>query len=374
MVGLAAGPPDDGDIDATGPLEVPWSGPPEYHGLEVLSPMVRASCLPLRICCLQHGAGLVYSGCELDLKVLDSTRIAVPNSTHVDFYHHKTRRNFYSTCGEERGRNIFQLGTANAPQAVKAALHMCRDVRGIDVNMGCCEDFLATIGGGSALLRKPDLAADILKSLRRELPPECALSCKIRLLDTSAQTRDFMQLCERSGVNAIAVHCRQTDEKFTDAARWQELLGLCDAVSIPVIANGGFLSRGDIQAFWEQYDTVAGGDVRQPAALMIARGALMDPAIFHRSLSVAPPSRDEVMSNYIRTAARVENSFDNTKWTLKEMVNRPAENSHHNFGGLTARPWKQFKQKVDKAMTMRDMCSVFGVTDAEVPPPCLESA
>lgn len=334
----------------------------DYEGLEVLSPMVRASQLPMRLCCLQHGAGLVYSGCEIDRKFAETTRTVDPNSPCVEYYHPGERRSIYSTCAEEEGRNIFQIGTASGPSAVRAALHVCQDVRGIDVNMGCCEDFLATIGGGSALLRKPDLAADILQSLRRELPRECALSVKIRLLDSAARTRDFMQLCERCGVDAIAVHLRQCGEAFSDAARWQEILDCCGAVSTPVIANGGFLCRSDIDAFWQQCRTAASDDSRYPAALMIGRGALMDPSIFDRSQSPIH-CRDEVMRNYIRTAIRVENRFENTKWTLKEMVNRSTQDSStcHSFGGLTARPWKQFKNSVDKAKNSEDMCRLFGV-------------
>eukprot|EP00420_Gonyaulax_spinifera_P006845 CAMPEP_0197930178 /NCGR_PEP_ID=MMETSP1439-20131203/105030_1 /TAXON_ID=66791 /ORGANISM="Gonyaulax spinifera, Strain CCMP409" /LENGTH=65 /DNA_ID=CAMNT_0043552857 /DNA_START=13 /DNA_END=207 /DNA_ORIENTATION=+ len=65
--------------------------------------------------------------------------------------------------------------------------------------MGCPKSFSVKGGMGAALLDKPEVAADILKSLRRNLPASCSVTCKIRMLPTTARTRDFMQLCERSG-------------------------------------------------------------------------------------------------------------------------------------------------------------------------------
>ena len=37
----------------------------------------------------------------------------------------------------ERGKLIYQMGTGEANLALDAALHVVRDVDGIDINMGC---------------------------------------------------------------------------------------------------------------------------------------------------------------------------------------------------------------------------------------------
>merc|ERR1711933_600517 len=172
-----------------------------------------------------YGAGLVYSGATIDQKMIDTVRVPNPSFGCVDFISKKDKHVIFSTCAEERARVIFQLATADASLATQAALSVCNDVRGIDVNMGCTAPF-STIGGrGSVLLDKPELVADILKSLRRELPASCTVSCKMRILSSIPKTRDFMQVCERSGASAIAVHLRTTKEEASrgDPAHWSDM-------------------------------------------------------------------------------------------------------------------------------------------------------
>jgi tRNA-dihydrouridine synthase 2 len=50
--------------------------------------------------------------------------------------------------------------------------------------------------------------AQILTTLRRNLPVEVAVTCKIRLLPTSEQTIHLARLIENTGVAALAVHGR----------------------------------------------------------------------------------------------------------------------------------------------------------------------
>merc|ERR1711862_1048824 len=104
----------------------------------------------------------------------------------------------------------------------------CNDVRGVDVNMGCPKSFSVKGGMGAALLEKPEVASEILKTLRRTLPASCTVSCKIRMLGSTAKTREFMQCCERSGAAAVTVHLRQRDERPADPAYWDEMVRIWD--------------------------------------------------------------------------------------------------------------------------------------------------
>ena len=62
-----------------------------------------------------------------------------------------------------------QLGTGEAGRALKCAEIAAKDVRGIDVNMGCPLKFSTSSGAGSALLKKPETVRDIMMTLRRNL-------------------------------------------------------------------------------------------------------------------------------------------------------------------------------------------------------------
>lgn len=344
-------------------------GLPDYQGLEILSPMVRASSLPLRLCALRYGAGLAYSGVTVDHKLIETVRVENKAFSCVDFVSKSEKRVIFSTCAEERERLIFQIGTADPSFALQAAQQVCRDVRGIDVNFGCCAPFAAQGGMGAELLGKPELVADILKTLRRELPASCAVSCKIRMLPTMARTLDFLQLCERSGAQAIAVHMRLPGEEPGESstpARWGDISAMCQAVSVPVIANGDFLSRRHIDDFWRglrgsgvsgegaEPPEAATASVRRPAAVMIARGALWNPAIFQREGKT--PDALQVVKTLIRAAVETNTPAENPKWIIKEMVNASTSPLASMYD---RRALGRFKQKVDAAKTMQAVCALF---------------
>jgi len=336
--------------------------------------------LPMRLCCLEYGAGLVYSGVTIDHSILECVRVQNKEFGCMDYVNRQEGKVVFSTCEEERQQLIFQVGTKDACLATKAALHVCGDVRGVDVNMGCTAPFSSTGGTGAALLEKPHVVADILKSLRRELPSWCAVSCKIRMLPTVAQTIDFLRLCEHSGADAIALHMRTTDDNRDKGhpARWDDLGLLCSEVNVPILANGDLLTRRHIDDFWQRCDAVAGGEGgggsgpscprRRPAAVMVARGALWNPSVFAK----AEVPYDEVVRKFISTCARVNNVHFATKWTLKEMLGSDSQKPAWLpvFGGLQGAALRRLKMELDRAQNMAELCRLFGVDhDASAYPP-----
>ncbi|CAE7185516.1 DUS2 [Symbiodinium pilosum] len=190
--------------------------------------------------------------------------------------------------------------------------------------MGCPKSFSVKGGMGAALLDRPELVADLLKTLRRELPVQTTLTCKIRMLPSTEKTRDFMQVCERSGAEAITVHLRQRQERPAEPAHWDEFLRLWDAVQIPVIANGDFFNRRQIAEFWKHCAVARPNpddkeeSRRGPAGIMIARGALWNPAVFCREGREAPGFEDMIRS-YVRTAVMTNACYQNTLWARMQV-------------------------------------------------------
>lgn len=340
-----------------------WNRPLNFDGVEILAPMVRASTLPLRLECLRYGASLVYGEEIIDKKLLGAVRTENAGFGIIDYVSSADKVAVFSTCAEERSHVFCQLGTADAVSATQAATLVCRDVRGIDVNMGCPKSFSVKGGMGAALLDKPDVVCDILKSLRRNLPTSCALTCKIRMLRTTAQTRDFLQLCERSGAEAITVHMRTRDERPAEPAHWDEIMKLWDAVKVPVMANGDFFTRHQIQKFWDhclKEGTDDAADLphrrRGPSGLMIARGAMYNPSIFQRDGAV--PDFDQVVQSYVQRAVATNSSYQNTKWMVGQLMagcsTAPAPLS---FRGMKT---KVFVQKLGQAKSMASICELMG--------------
>lgn len=195
---MAAGPP------------VQPPGCHRYVGKTLLAPMVRAGTLPLRLLALEHGADIVYGEEIIDRKIAKCQRVVNDNLGTIDFVIKGGKEDtvVFRTCEAEAGRVVFQLGTANAEFALAGALKVCHDVSAIDINMGCPKHFSISGGMGAALLSNKERTRAILTTLRRNLPPELPLTCKIRLLATAEETIDFALLCQSCGVSAIAVHAR----------------------------------------------------------------------------------------------------------------------------------------------------------------------
>ncbi|EPR61321.1 dihydrouridine synthase (dus) protein [Toxoplasma gondii ME49] len=240
-----------------------------YCGKWILAPMVRIGILPFRLECLKYGADLVYTEETIDHKLLNSVRTFNEDFSTIDFLHKSEKTCVFSTCLEERGKVVMQLGTSDATRALKAAMLVAQDVAAVDVNMGCPKSFSINGGMGAALLKTPLIATDILKTLRRNL--DIPVTCKIRLLDTIHKTIDFARLCENCGIEAIAIHARETHERPSHRAHWDLFPALKSSLAIPLIANGDFLTRRDADVFQEKI----GAD-----SLMFARGAMWDPSIF----------------------------------------------------------------------------------------------
>mmetsp|Transcript_97029 Transcript_97029/g.244656 ORF Transcript_97029/g.244656 Transcript_97029/m.244656 type:complete len:452 (-) Transcript_97029:90-1445(-) len=343
--------------------------PIDFRGLEILAPMVRAGTLPLRSLSLRYGADLVFGEEIVDRKIIGAVRVENPAFGTIDYVSPRERVAVFSTRPEEKPRLIFQLGTADASLASEAALTVCRDVRGFDVNMGCPKSFSVKGGMGAALLSRPEVASDILKTLRRNLPASCSLTCKIRMLATTEKTRDFMRVCEASGAEAITVHMRTRDERPAEPAHWDEIVRLWDAVKVPVVANGDFFTRRQIDEFWKHCrgsiqqpdvsEAIGEEATRQagPVAVMVARGALWNPSIFCRACE--PPSFEEMVRSFAHEAVRANASYQNTKWVLSQML----------AGGIgitppttfAGSPMKAFNRQVGAAKSMTGICELLGV-------------
>lgn len=321
----------------------------KFRDVEVLAPMVRGSTLPLRLECLRYGASLVWGEEIIDRKLIGALRVENSAFGCIDYVSPREKVSVFSTCAEETKKVIFQLGTASAHLAVEAAQLVCNDVSGIDVNMGCPKSFSVKGGMGAALLDKPEVA-EILTSLRRALPSEKSVTCKIRMLPSTEKTRDFMRVCEKSGAEAITVHMRLREERPAEPAHWDEMERLWDAVQVPVLANGDFFSRHQIDEFWKHCKEKG----CRPSGVMIARGALWNPSIFSRE----PPAFDEMVRSYVRSAVATNSTYQNTKWVLSQMLaGGTGVTVPTSFNGINM---KTFNRELSATKSMAHICTAFG--------------
>lgn len=160
------------------------------------------------------------------------------------------------------------------PEYFYEAVHRITDSGyycGIDINMGCPAPKVTGSGSGSALMKKPELARQIIKTAR--LATFLPLSVKMRLGwdENNINVLDFAKMAEEEGAQTITVHGRTRKQQYSGKADWDWIARVKQSVKIPVIGNGDIFSAEDALSMLK----LTGCD-----GLAVARGALGNPWLF----------------------------------------------------------------------------------------------
>lgn len=155
----------------------------------------------------------------------------------------------------------------------KAAEFLTQYADMIDINMGC--PVKKVVGGqdGAALMRTPELAADLVKAVKDGT--DKPVSVKFRLGYTANEMNyvEFGQAMQEAGAEFITIHGRTRAQMYTGHADWARIKALKENVDIPVFANG------DITSIEEAIECLelSGAD-----GVAIGRGAIGDPTLIAR--------------------------------------------------------------------------------------------
>ncbi|MBQ7258020.1 MAG: tRNA dihydrouridine synthase DusB [Abditibacteriota bacterium] len=108
----------------------------------------------------------------------------------------------------------------------------------IDINFGCPVPKVARSGSGASLLKDLSKVAPIISEVRKEV--SCPLTVKTRLgwWRGKSTIAEFIKIAQDCGVDAIAVHGRFAEEKYTGSAHWDSIAEVREICSVPLIANG----------------------------------------------------------------------------------------------------------------------------------------
>ncbi|MBQ8510658.1 MAG: tRNA dihydrouridine synthase DusB [Clostridia bacterium] len=141
----------------------------------------------------------------------------------------------------------------------------------IDINMGCPAPKVANNGEGSALLKSPQLAEDIVRAVVRASEVPVTVKMRIGWDEQSICGVDFAKRMEDAGASMLVVHGRTREGRFSAPINFDELARIKAAVKIPVLANGEIFTAADAKRMLER----TGCD-----GVMIGRGAMGNPWIF----------------------------------------------------------------------------------------------
>ena len=132
----------------------------------------------------------------------------------------------------------FQLVGHKIDKMTKAAQIVAPYASMIDINCGCPVKKVVVSGDGSAMMKTPELACEIIQSIKEatKLP----ISAKFRLGWTTQEENyiEFAKALEKAGVSFVTLHARTRSQMYQGSADWSKIKLLVDELSIPVFANG----------------------------------------------------------------------------------------------------------------------------------------
>ena len=120
----------------------------------------------------------------------------------------------------------------------------------IDINMGCPVKKIAVKGGGSGLIRHPELAARIVASVAAAVAVPVTVKtrlgwCGASGADTTANAISWCRQLEAAGAQLLTLHGRSREQGFKGRADWAAIAAVKRALTIPVIANGDINTPDD---------------------------------------------------------------------------------------------------------------------------------
>ncbi len=251
----------------------------------ILAPMAGVTDLPFRLLCKEQGAGL------LCMEMVSAKAI---------LYKNKNTEELLSIDSAENPISLQLFGSD--PDIVSSIAHQIeeRPFDILDLNMGCPVPKIVGNGEGSALMKNPKLAGEIIAKTVRAIKKPVTVKIRKGFDDAHVNAVEMAKIAEDAGAAAIAVHGRTREQYYSGNADWDIIRQVKEAVSIPVIGNGDLLTAEDVIAMGEQ----TGCD-----GFMIARGAQGNPWIFKQILHyfetgsyMEKPSMQEVGEMVLRHA------------------------------------------------------------------------
>ena len=143
-----------------------------------------------------------------------------------------------SCSGAERpfASQLFGSDPQIMAQAAKKALLFSPDF--IDINMGCPAPKVAGNGGGSALMREPELAAQIVRAVVKAVNVPVTVKMRTGYDNENINAPELAKMCEDAGAAAITVHGRTRPQMYAPGVDYKTIERVRRSVSVPVIGNG----------------------------------------------------------------------------------------------------------------------------------------
>lgn len=263
----------------------------------VLAPMAGVTDLPFRLLCKEMGAGLIC------MEMVSAKAI---------YYNNKNTIDLLQIHPDETPVSLQFFGSDPKIMSEMAKRIEDRPFSFLDINMGCPVPKVVNNNEGSALMKEPKLAAEIVRSIANAIDKPVTVKIRKGFDDDHINAVELAKRLEDAGAAAIAVHGRTREQYYSGKADWEIIRQVKQAVTVPVIGNGDIFSVQDGKRMLEE----TGCD-----GIMVGRGARGNPWIFRE------------LVHYLETGEVLERP---TPKEIKQMIERHSKLQLKYKGEYTA--------------------------------------
>ncbi len=206
----------------------------------------------------------------------------------------------------------YQISGHKPDMMRKAAEFLTQYADMIDINMGCPVNKVVKGQDGCALMRNPELAAELVKAVKEGTTKPVSVKFRLGYTFDEMNFVEFGIKMQEAGADFITIHGRTRSQMYSGTADWTKIKDLKTAVDIPVFANGDITSIDTALKCLE----LSGAD-----GAAVGRGALGDPTLLGR------------ISHYLKTGERlVPPSMEEKSIMLKKHLDDEIKLRGENVG------------------------------------------
>ena len=145
----------------------------------------------------------------------------------------------------------FQLVGHKVDKMVKAAQILKPYASMIDINCGCPVKKVVVSGDGSAMMKTPELAREILCAIKEATGLPVSAKFRLGWSKNNENYIEFAKGLEQAGADFVTLHARTRADLYQGHADWNKIKPLVDELNIPVYANGDIKTLEDAKTCLE---------------------------------------------------------------------------------------------------------------------------